>query len=275
MLAYLGPAGTFSESAAKKYRDAKDNTLKLKPYDTLFEVIQAVNSGEVKRAIVPLENSVEGSVSSSLDLLAQKEIKLKIIQEIDLPIAHQLIALKEHGPIEHIISHPQPFGQCQNYLRANYPKASLEASQSTAAAVNKIIKNELTNSAAIASTNTLQEGLIILAKNIADRPDNITRFVVLSRNPIKNVSTQKTSIVFSPGSKDKPGGLHEVLGHFAKHNINLTKIESRPQKNELGSYIFFVDFECAKAEEETKNLLNELGQITSFFKNLGAYPVGL
>ncbi len=275
MLAYLGPSGTFSEVAAKRYREAKNPKLKLKAFPTIFEVIHAVNNDNVKAAVVPIENSVEGSVSASLDLLANKDIKLKIIQEIDLPIEHHLIALKGHTEINHIISHPQPLGQCQHYLRTKYPNASLESSQSTAAAVKKIIENNLTGSAAIASSKAIKEGLVVVENNIADQPDNITRFAVLSRNPIKNVTKQKTSIIFSPGSKDKPGGLYEVLGHFAKHNINLTKIESRPQKNTIGSYLFFVDFECAGSEKNTRELLNELGQIASFFKNLGSYPVGL
>jgi prephenate dehydratase len=210
-----------------------------------------------------------------MDLLADRDFKLKIIQEIDIQVELQLFAIKGHKDIKRIISHPQPLAQSQHFLRKNYPGVVVEPVASTAAAVEQIVKKNLTDTAAIASSRASNQKLEILSSDIADYPDNVTRFVVLSKHPIKNVEKQKTSIVFSPGSKDKPGGLYDILGHFNNYQINLTKIESRPQKRMIGSYLFFVDFEGSSDDQNVKTLLKELGQITSFFKNLGSYPVDI
>jgi len=275
MIAYLGPEGTFSGIAAKLYRDKVNKRLGLKPYHTFYEVMRAVDNGDVKVGIVPVENSVEGSVSSALDLLADNTFKLKIIQEIDIPINHNLIVHVNNKEINSIISHPQPIAQCQHYLRKNYPEANLETVSSTAKGAQLISTETLLDTAAIASKEVLDENLKIIAENIADYKDNITRFVVVSQHPIKNVKKEKTSIVFSPGLKDKPGGLYEILGHFAQHKINMTKIESRPRKKMLGEYLFFIDFEGSTDDDNIKDILKEIGQASSFFKNLGSYPISI
>ncbi len=276
-LAYLGPKGTFSEQAALKYLKKRAKPLVLKPFDTIYDVIMAVADGKVKEGIVPIENSVEGSISVTLDLLASDGIDLFIIQEIDLEIINNLIALKgtKKKDIKTIYSHPQPIGQCQDYLHKNFQGVHTISTNSTADAVHKVKMDKLKTQAAIGSSILAeQEDMIMIAEDIGSHQNNITRFVVLAKKPLLVMEKAKTSFAFSI-VKDRPGGLYEILGRLAGPKINMTKIESRPNKSVLGEYIFFIDIEGSPADPKINQALEEIRTGSSFFKLFGSYQRSL
>ncbi len=273
--AFLGPAGTFSEQAGKKYLVKYNKALALVPYDSIYEVIEAVNKGEVKEGVVPLENSVEGAINITLDMLADKEMKIKIINEIDLDIVHNLIVNQgaKKKEIKNIYSHPQSLAQCQNYLRKNFPQAKIHSAASNAKAVLIVKDYGRKSDAAIGPASAAREmQMEILEEAIQDVENTKTRFVVISKNPIRRTTKDKTSIVFST-RKDKPGALYEILGIFVKHGINLTKIESRPRKKVIGDYVFFIDLEGSDESANVQQALKEVGSICAYFKKLGSYAI--
>lgn len=273
LLGYLGPSGTFSEQAAQKYIDKFDKPLKPVAYNSIYEVIQSVAEDKAKEGIVPIENSVEGSVSTTLDMLADKDIKVRIIHEIDLEVKHNLIAKPgaKKQEIDTIYSHPQSLAQCQKYLRTNFSKAKIFSADSNARAVVLAKESKGHNVAAIGPQSAAEQWeMEILEKDIQDFENNQTRFVVISRHPIRRTVKNKTSIVFST-RKDKPGALYEILGYFTQNSINLTKIESRPRKQMIGDYLFFVDLEGSDDDPKIENVLKEIGSICSYFKKLGSY----
>lgn len=272
-LAYLGPKGTFSELAAQKYIAKYDKNLAPVAYNSIFEVIEAVDDGKAKEGVVPIENSVEGSISMTLDMLADKDIKVRIIQEIDLEIVHNLIVRPgaKKTDILNIYSHPQSLAQCQKYIRENFPQAKIFSTDSNARAVVIVKEAADDTNAAIGPKAAAKEwGMEIIEENIQDYENTKTRFVVISKNPIRKTSKNKTSIVFST-RKDKPGALYEILGIFAQKNINLTKIESRPRKNMIGDYLFFIDLAGSDEDPEIEKALKQVGSICSYFKKLGSY----
>jgi prephenate dehydratase len=228
-------------------------------------VEEEVNS----RGIVPIENSIEGPVGLTLDLLVHK-FDLKIEREIIISVNHNLLS-REDTNIEDILdvySHSQALAQCQNYLESRSMKPHFTLS--TAAAAKSIV--EMENAAAIGTLKVAElYDLKVIDRNIQDIDNNKTRFIVLSKNDHEITGRDKTSILFSLFD-DNPGGLHDILGVFAKNNINLTKIESRPSKEGLGKYIFFVDFEGHRNDKKLKNVLNIIKTKTSFIKVLGSYP---
>jgi len=271
---YLGPSGTNSESAALAYVATIEGTLV--PFLTIFDVIMAVQDQQVDEGVVPIENSSEGSVSATIDMLADKDIKLKVRQELDIPIIHALMArpgLKQEN-IKEVISHPQGLAQCQHYIRKNFPGINTITTGSTAGAAAAIADGTHPDAAAIAPPQAAEKlGLTILDGKVNDY-DSTTRFVVLAKHDHKPTENDKTSIAFSI-KKDKPGGLFEILGEFAKRSINLTKIESRPRKKAMGDYVFFIDLQGHRKEEKIAAVLKNIGQKVSFFKLLGSYPAGL
>lgn len=262
-IAYLGPKGTFTEEAASKLEG------KLIPYETIYDILDVVNKGKCDFGVVPIENSIEGSVGVTLDLLAHT-YDLKIIGELILPIKHHLLT-NPGAKLENITtiySHAQPLAQCRNYLTKLNKKTFSTTSTALAA---KTIKNQ-ENLAAIGNKNLSKiYDLEIIAENIQDVDNNQTRFIILSKTPIQPEEDFKTSIIISL-KKDKPGALYDVLCHFTKSNINLTKIESRPSKKGLGNYIFFIDFECNN-KNDLKNVLNNIKTNISFIKILGSYKI--
>jgi len=222
------------------------------------------------KGVVPIENSVEGPVGLTLDLLVHK-FNLKIEREIIISINHNLLSSHDVNieEVQDVFSHSQALAQCQNYLETRNMKPHFTLS--TAAAAKTIIGME--NAAAIGTLKVAElYDLKVIDKNIQDIDNNKTRFVVLSKNDHEITDNDKTSIVFSIFD-DNPGGLYDILGIFAKKNINLTKIESRPSKEGLGKYIFFVDFEGHQNDKKLKNVLNIINTKTSFIKVLGSYPV--
>ena len=268
-IGFLGPSGSYAEEAASKIQDH------LTAFGSIMEVIDAVDQGIIDLGVVPIENSIEGPVGVTLDLLAN-DYDLKIKNEIILPISHNLL-INEGSSVEDIeivYSHMQALSQCRKFIEKMGAKPVATPSTSGAAEMVKGKKN-----AAAIGTRKAGEiyGLKIAAENIQDFENNSTRFVVIAKEDHSPTGNDKTSIVFSL-VEDKPGGLYDVLGEFAKRNINLTKIESRPSKKKLGTYIFFIDLEGHREDEEVKNILdtikiNTIKTKISYIKLLGSYPI--
>lgn len=268
-IAFLGPKGTFSEEAALRYKPNSD----FQPFPTIFTVGLSVANGDVEEGVVPIENSLGGSVPETLDLLIQEE-RLSICRELILPIRHFIMVKPSSKTydIQVIYSHPQALSQCQNYLKRNFPKADQIASLSTAAAVHDMLNSKV-NAAAIAGRRAAElHGAEILYRDIQDNLTNVTRFAILARHDHEPTGMDKTSLCFS-FSEDKPGVLYNVLGEFLKRKINLTKIESRPTKESLGKYIFLVDCEGHRQDLLVKEILDELKRQTSLLRILGSYPI--
>ncbi|HAR61987.1 MAG: prephenate dehydratase [Candidatus Margulisiibacteriota bacterium] len=273
-LAFLGPYGTFSEDAAKKYNE--QNHYELVPMPTIYDVITSVDNGEIEEGIVPIENSIEGAVNATLDVLVRSK-NIKITEEFDVNIVNNLIvkpgtALAE---ITDLYSFYQPIGQCMNYIRMNLPKTRIHGTNSTAEAAAFVSDyNEKNNIVAAIGTRNAAAiyNLEILAENINDYPDTVTRFVIIGHREQAQSGNDKTSIAFVTHA-DRPGGLYEILGVFSKRSINLTKIESRPSKESLGQYIFFLDMEGHKSDVIVGEALSEVQKIVVSLKILGSYPI--
>lgn len=263
MISFLGPKGTFSHEAASIVGDD------LIPYCTIPAVMESVANEECLYGVVPIENSIEGPVGLTLDLLAHK-FDLKIFKEIIIPINQNLIVNPgcKMEDITDVYSHAQAIAQCQEYISDH--EIQPHYAVSTASAAKSIIGDK--SKAAICNAKVVElYGLEILESNIQDMDNNVTRFVVLSKQSHEITGNDKTSIIFSI-YEDRPGSLYNVLGIFQKNNINLTKIESRPSKKGLGRYLFFVDFNGHQNEEVIQNILNEIKENTYFLKVLGSYP---
>ncbi|MCX7715650.1 MAG: prephenate dehydratase [Clostridia bacterium] len=269
MIGYLGPSGTFSQLAAIEYTKEKKEALK--EFPTIYALIQAVESGCIDSAIVPIENSIEGSVNVTLDTLAF-DVDLFIIDEYVLKITQNLLVKPgaSQNDIKTIISHPQGIGQCSKMLNRDFPDAEIVFAASTAEAGKTVAEGDK-STAVIASENCAKlYGLDILMPDCSDERNNFTRFVIISKKQCTKVTEQdKTSIVFT--LDDKPGSLYRALSHFEKSEINLLKIQSRPLKKELGKYIFFVDIEGNIDNPTIYFALDALKASTSFYKFLGSY----
>lgn len=266
-VAYLGPAGTFSEEAVARCDLATGEPV---PCATFADAYRALRRGEVDGALLPIENSIEGSVGTTLDLLVGEPGPL-IRREVLLPV-HQHLLAREGTRLEEIVrvfSHPQPFGQCRRFLQERLPGAALEPTHSTADAARKVAAGEPGAAAIGARAAAARYGLAVLAESIQDVGENVTRFVLLAQADEAPTGRDRTSIAFTL-DRDRPGGLYEVLGEFARRGINLSKVESRPMKEALGHYVFFLDFEAhrldaAGALEGVRGLVHRLWL-------LGSYP---
>jgi len=275
-IGYLGPEGTFSEEAGISYKKMLGKA-KFIPYATFHDLLIDVDKGKLSEGIVPIENSIEGTIGMVTDMLVN-EVNLKIKQELVIPVKNYLMA-KVKVPlnkITEIISHPQPIDQCRTFLRKNLPKAKIHFAYSTAEAARQVASTMLIQNSGIPAAIATKAasklyGLKIIRTDINDYPDNRTRFVVLAKNDSKPSKNDKTSIVFSI-LRDRPGGLHNVLKEFAIRRINLTKIESRPTKRTLGDYYFFVDMRGHRTKKLIADALHQIKKKASFFKVLGSYP---
>ena len=250
-VAYFGPAGTFTEAAALLY----DPDAQLLPFTSITAVAAAVDAGMADEGVVPIENSLEGSVTDTLDLLIH-ESTLSIRHELVMPIEHCLLVRPGVSPetVQVVYSHPQALGQCRHFIEKCFPKAQAMAALSTAAAVEDMLGSDVP-SAAIATSRAAEiYGAEILEKGIQDNPANITRFVVLAQGDHPPTGRDKTSLCFS-FQEDKPGVLYAVMGEFASRNINLAKVESRPNKEVLGRYIFLVDLEGHREDPHVQGAL--------------------
>lgn len=272
----LGPEGTFSDVAANCYANSQHQAgFEIIHFSTIHDVLQKMEQGVVDEIVVPVENSVEGSVNVTLDKLADS-YNLSVIYEFTLPIVHDLIALPgaKKNIIQKLLSHPQIIGQCQEYIRAEFDNIKIEYEVSSAAAVEYVLKKQDKTIAAIGSYNNIiknraKNNLILLEARINDRKTNQTTFFVINNKVIEKTG-DKVSIVFSI-NKDVPGGLHKVLQKFAVRDINLTKIESRPTKEYLGQYLFFIDLQCDYADKKALQTLQQVEASSSFFRILGVY----
>ncbi|MFQ5872463.1 MAG: prephenate dehydratase [Dehalococcoidia bacterium] len=267
-IGYLGPAGTFTEEAALLY----DSKAQLIPFPSIPAVATAVVSGMVEEGVVAIENSIEGSVTDTLDVLIQ-ESNLAIWREIVLPIRQCLVVKPgtTAEAIKVIYSHPQALAQCRRFLERCFPKAQMEAALSTAAGVEEAKKGD-GSVAAIATKRAAQLYEVeVLAHGIQDTSSNLTRFVVLSSKDHPATGYDRTSLCFS-FDDDRPGLLVGVLGEFARRNINMAKIESRPSKESLGQYIFLLDLDGHRDDPPVKEALEKVRDTTSRLKVIGSYP---
>lgn len=264
-IAYMGPQASFSNLAALKKFGSQVNYI---PCDTISEVFAKVEKGECDYGVVPIENSIEGAVTHTFDILVDSD--LKICSQLLLEISHNLLSKTTLNRIKAVYSNPQVFGQCRNWLQANLPKADLVEVSSTTKAAQIASKNK--NAACIASTLAASVyDLKILKKDIEDSLHNITRFLVISAQDVRPTGKDRTSILFS--IKDKVGALQEMLSPFRKNKINLTKIESRPSKKKAWDYYFFVDIEGHRLDQNVSKALKSLESKCNSLKILGSYPV--
>jgi prephenate dehydratase len=275
-VAYLGPPGTNTEEAL---RASADGPVEAVPHVTVREAILAVQSGSADRAVVPIENSLEGGVAATLDTLAGEASEVQIVRETVHPIHHHLIAAAavELGSIGQVVSHPHALGQCSTFLRERLPGATTAAATSTAEAVRLVAQEPGGGRAAIGSALAAElYGGTVVAERIEDRPDNVTRFVWLApaaAAPASPPGPAKTSIVFWGFNDDSPGSLVSVLRELSDRAINLTKIESRPRRVRLGHYMFFADLEGGLAEASVQEALEALGARVETLRVLGSYPI--
>ncbi|MCS7207110.1 MAG: prephenate dehydratase [Dehalococcoidia bacterium] len=267
-LAFLGPPGTFSEEAALLYDASAD----LVPVPSIPAVATAVLTGMAEEGIVPIENSLEGSVNETLDLLIQ-EPHLRIWREVVLAISHCLLVKPgtRHTDIQVIYSHPQALGQCRRYLESLFPKVKREPALSTVAAVEQALQSSVPAGAIAPARAAALYPVEVLAQGIQDNPNNFTRFVVLAHHDHPPTGDDKTSLAFTYDT-DRPGLLHEALGFFATRGINLAKIESRPTKQVLGRYIFLLDLEGHRESPQVKAALDDLGRQAAWVRVFGSYP---
>lgn len=268
-IGYLGPQGTFSEQAAITYTKNIPNCHCI-CYNSIHDVLLAVENGEVTEGVVPFENSIEGTVTSTIDSLIF-DVNLSIIAEVIIPIRHNLIVNKLYNgeKITKIMSHPQALAQCRKFIQDNYPESAIEPVNSTAQSA--MIVSQLDCNIAGISTARAAElfNNKILYKDIQDEEHNKTRFVVVTK-PTNVTYFEKTTFVLY--IDHKPGALYKILDIIALWDINMTKIESRPMKNELGKYVFLIDVE-AKNLNDLKDCIKMLERKTFKFKLLGSYPV--
>lgn len=262
-IAFLGPLTSFSHDAAlKAFPDAQ-----LLEFHSIQNVFSAVKSRKADAGVVPIENSTEGSVSTTLGLLLSSD--LMILGEVFIDVAHCLIANRGNSEVKKVFSHPQAFAQCEGWLQKNYPDAELVGASSTASAAVHAAGEQ--GSAAIASKNTAERfGLQVLAENIQDLSFNKTRFIVLSKEKSKSSSKNKTTMFFAV--KDRSGALLDCLKGFKDQKINLTRLESRPSRKSAWDYVFFVEFEGDLSEKRVKSALVELKKHASTVKLFGSYP---
>ncbi len=268
-VAYLGPEGTYTETAAVKQFGHFARTRSMASID---EVFREVESGGVHYGVVPVENSTEGMVNHTLDCFMDSE--LVICAEVELAIHHALMIGMDAGdvPIEEIVSHSQSLAQCRGWLDAHYPGVPRIPVNSNAEAARLVADaTDGRNRAAIAGEMAAQRyGLRILASSIEDHADNKTRFLVIGRQKVGPSGRDKTSILVS--TRNEPGALYQVLGPFHNHGISLTRIETRPAKSGSWSYVFFIDFDGHQSEEAIQRVLDEVRKVAMEVRSLGSYP---
>jgi prephenate dehydratase len=273
-IAHLGPSGTFAEAAALLYstrlNEQTQQETVLCPYPSIAQTIQAAAQGQVDLAVVPVENSIEGSVTTTLDTLWQCDT-LQIQQALVLPISHAFITrAKTIDSVKTVYSHPQALAQCHQWLETLLPDAQIISTNSTTEAL-QYLSDEVT-AGAIASARAAElYQLPVLACPINDHPDNCTRFWVLGLKP--SPGGHCTSLAFAV--HDVPGALLKPLQVFAQRGINLSKIESRPTKKLLGDYLFFVDLAADARQTEVQKALDELTEQTETLKVFGSYSIFL
>jgi prephenate dehydratase len=288
---YLGPEGTFSEEAL--LASADPDAVEPIPLGTIYDTVMALRQEEVDWAIVPIENSLDGSVSVTLDLLAGEASDVEIVGEALLRVRHSLIAAEPLGlgEIDTVISHPQVPGQCERFLRGELAHARILPAGSTAEAVRMVASGGQRGQAALGTLLAAKiYGGTVIREGVEDRDDNETRFVWLARAqedsgaprarqppPLREAATGewKTSLVFWGPGAERPGWLVRCLDEFARRDINLTKIESRPRRARLGSYMFFADLTGRVSEAPVADAIAGVRALCEEVRVLGSYRAGL
>lgn len=273
----LGPLGTHSEAAAQYLSRLLPERPELLVYPDIFAVIQAVEDGEVDSCLVPVENSLEGAINITLDTLARSD-DLFVASELIWPVHNQLMARPGTQKICRIYSHPQPISQCRGYLQQHYPEAELIKVASTARAAEIVAKEPRGMGAAAICTKRGGElnGLVTVAKEIQDNMANATRFFELRRvtaAPQAPIGPAEKMLVICEIDGQKAGALYDVLKEFADRGVNMTRIESRPARTELGAYIFFFDLDVADNEEALRTSVEAVARKSKWLKDLGTFPV--
>jgi prephenate dehydratase len=271
-VAYLGPPGTFSEEAVARCDLAGPEAPV--PCASFADAYDALSDGRADAALLPVENSLEGAVGTVLDLLVHRPGPL-IRREVLLPVRQHLLARPgtRLAEVSRVLSHPQPFGQCAAFLRARLPGATQEATHSTADAARQVGEGA-PGAAAIGSRAAAGRfGLEIIAESIQDAEENTTRFVLLGPADEPPTGHDKTSLAFTL-DRDRPGGLYEIMGEFAARGINLSRVESRPLKQALGHYVFFLDFEGHRLDAAGAAALEGVRKRVHRLYLLGSYPRG-
>ncbi len=269
-IAYQGEPGAFSEEAARAFFGSRARLIPKENFKDVFDFAAKHSSGF---GIVPLENSVYGSVHQNYDLLLRQN--LHIVGEVKLRIQLHLMALPgvRSRALRFVYSHPQALGQCEDFLRS-LTGANITAFYDTAGAAKMIRRERRKDSGAIASARAARTyGLSILKRNVESNHHNYTRFIILSRNPGRVEDADKTSLVFAV--KDVAGALFKALAVFALREINMLKIESRPHVGKPWEYLFYLDIEGSSSQERVRQALKHLNELTTFVRVLGAYPKGV
>jgi prephenate dehydratase len=275
-VAFLGPAGTYSEEAL---RTSAPGDVEEVPYPTIYDAVMAVEAGEVDRAVVPIENSLEGAVAVTLDTLALDAGGVRIVAEVVHPIHHCVVAARELDltDVARVVSHPQATAQCARFLRERLPRAELVIAPSTADAVLSVRDSQ---EPAVALGSRLAAelyGCRVLVADVEDHPDNATRFVWLApageaADPAGG-ERARTSIVFWGGGDQAPGWLVDSLRELSDRGVNLTRIESRPRRTALGHYMFFADLDGAAGQPPVSSALAGLRAKVEELRVLGSYTI--
>jgi prephenate dehydratase len=272
-VAFLGPAGTYTEEAL---RASAPGPVEEVPYPSVHETVMALQDGEVDRAVVPIENVLEGGVAATLDVLATGADGVRISSEVVIPIHHCVVAARDLAldEVERVISHPQATAQCGQFLRERLPRAERVSAGSTAEAVRQVRHADGPWVALGSRLSAELYGCRVLAEDVEDHPGNLTRFVWLSpaAERVEAGPRAKTSIVFWGAGDESPGWLVAVLHEFADRDINLTRIESRPRRVRLGHYMFFADLDGAETDDRVRAALEALSSRVQTLKVLGSYP---
>lgn len=266
-IGYLGPEGTFTQAAVYKHFG---HSVRALPFGTIDEVFQEVESGVADFGVVPIENSTEGTVNNTLDMFLSSP--LKIGGEIELRIEQHLLGRFDRlDKIERVCAHQQALAQCRAWLREYLPNVELIGVSSNAVGARRA-RDEAGTAAIGSDTAAEVYDLKIMVNNIEDRADNATRFLVIGRQLLAASGKDKTSIMVSTSDTTGAGVLHNLLQPLAKHQVNITRIESRPSRRKNWDYVFFLDLDGHAAEAPLSDALGELQDISSLFRVLGAYP---
>jgi prephenate dehydratase len=278
-VAFLGPAGTFSADAFRAIGDRSVSPLEPRPSATIHDAVMAVARGEADRALVPFENSIEGSVRPTLDALAFDAEHVSIVGEHDHEVTQALIARVDSAleEIEVVVSHPQPSAQCARFLREQLPQAEVRGADSTAEAVRLVSESDARWAALGPASSAEIYGCVVLRDAVEDEQGNVTRFAWLAPEGVRAEAgiegDWRTTLIFSELGADHPGALVDALQEISSRGVNMTRIESRPRRFELGRYMFFIDLEGASSEPAVAEAIGALRNKAENVRVLGSYPV--